>query len=300
MGGLENPIAKAIYVYSVNDTLVFTTLKSGSTFLSDNLYGGFRPRFLYNYITNSLSYHEITADISGLETISKLEQQNIINNIIEEYNNIINGTSDKNISFIIRNPYKRLISSMTEDTISKNDYFTKSNGKRYTDINRLFVENNLDEIELEFEPQGDKFQWWPTKKYLVNLAKNGKSFSNEYLEYRLFFLYLVDSWYENQIGEGLDIESHLVDSWESFIYGMITRDNIPLNKIKIYDVDESNLYSLVRDIESPQKPANASIKSYKSSFHAEIHRSKYQPYLDRFIEIDMWFYDIIRFKFGIN
>jgi len=276
----------SVYVYSTDNYLILTTLKQGSTFLSDRLYGGWRPHFYYSYYNNCLKYAFSESDSHPHEKITQIEKDNIITNIIKDYNDIINLKSNKKICFIIRNPYERLISSITQDTISLETFFTESNN-RFDKLNKIFKKERLVPVKLEYRTlDNDKFYWLPKIQNISSWFYSAGS--------HLFFKYFIDEWYNMRSGiSNLDYgNGHLVSKWEGIVYTFIISNIIPNNRIKIVDIDKDNLNQLI-GIDNKNKPNNSNVDIIKKLFKNEFSSLNNEKYIMRFIDYDIWFYNLI-------
>lgn len=273
------------YIYSTDNYLIFTTLKQGTTFLSNLLYGQWRPHFYYDINTNSISYSHSDSDDHEFETIDDSKKNDIVKKTILEFNNIVNSKSNKKICFIIRNPFERMISSIIEDTISSDSFFERFD-RKYV-LNSILKKEGLSKLEFEYKTlYNDRFYWLPK---INNISKwFGSEPSN------ILFKYFISEWYKMRIGEyGFNnINGHLVSHWEGLVYSILTDDKIPSNNIKILDIDKDNLTELL-NINTEKNIYNSNTEIIKSQFRNQFSKLNNEKYIMRFIDYDIWFYNLI-------
>ena len=280
------------YGFVLDKAVIFTTLKQGTTYLSKTLYNGLRPRYQIDYNVSEVLAYDHTDNKSdwSIETINSIDSdmaESYINTTKEysliEINKVVTGESEKDIIFLIRNPFSRIISSAIEDTFRHKSFLTNERKEKLT---KIYSSYNLPEPNFEF------------KNGIWFIGETGKQ------QREIIFHFALSEWFAGIEQNGSLKSNHFISQWESFVFSMIHHSNIKKSNVKIIDVDDINIKDIVTSYLRPGAKLNISEKKihkisddFKTEFVNYVEKSNIMlDKIKNLIKTEMWFYNILKNK----
>ena len=273
------------YAYSVDKAVILTTLKQGTTYLSNIVYNGIRARYNFDLVNQDVIDFGLTdggdwilPDGVEQEYYEKIKKSSLI-----DLNLILMGNNVKKTIIIIRNPVKRIASSILEDTVRYPNFLT--DGAR-GDLENLYKSLSIPMPSIVFKNNS-----WQIK---------GKSTD---LQTDVFYEYIISNWIamlNKKEGPGA---FHHISQWESFVYALINHPNFNKDKFEIYDLDEINLNDIVQKniVKLPIEENNEKIHKMPDNFKKGLlkyilTKSIFGDYIKELVSVDFWFYSLLKGK----
>ena len=275
-----------IYNYSLDKAMVITTLKQGTTYLSNIICGNLRPRYIVDLLNMEIIDHpqNVAGDWRKPDGVTEGDIGRWKQSTLVDMELVMKGENIKKTIFLIRNPIKRIVASIIQDTLKTDTFLTEESKK---EIETIYKIEGFKIPELEV--RGDLL--WFHNPHVTETQKS------------ILFEYIISKWIQMVEGRRGPAAHHLIPQWESFVYAFINNPSVKKEKIKIIDVDEKNINDIIKEntvskkLKDEPKKIHSTPDGLKEEFENHIkNNSKYKKRLNKIIEVDLWFYQLLTNK----
>jgi hypothetical protein len=258
-------------IYSNDKLVIITTKKVASRFIEKSL------KLKITYFENTI----IINDDLKIEPF----KNSIVNSEIRNDINLINSKkSKKDLLFLYRNPYNKLISGIAQDF---NIIFTDRNFLLDVLLDYYYNEHTINDISKE-----------ELKIYAREYVNGENKIKNEkyYKYFKSIYEFLIHKFIKYSYSSENDNTIH-THNYLYILYTFLNNNNIDLNKVKIIDIDSDenllqnflNLYEI--ETSSIDKESNNSTKEIIESL---LHKIPNKNLVDNKLKQEYFFYKLLK------